>query len=75
MFGHMVYSLDEPGPSIETSGPHEEFFNSDFGIWMGGFFAYGLCIPICVHEVCRALILRKNIVVNLSSLWHDLDMR
>ena len=32
IFGHPVYSLDGPGPSVEVSGPHEEFFNSDFGI-------------------------------------------
>ena len=28
MFGHSVYSLYGPGPSISLSGPHEESFNS-----------------------------------------------
>ena len=36
MFGHPVYLLDEPGPSISVSGPHEEFFNSAFALWIGG---------------------------------------
>ena len=36
MFGHLVYSLDGPGTLIAASGPHEEFFNSSFGIWIGG---------------------------------------
>ena len=32
IFFRMAYSLDGAGPLIELSGPHEEFFNSDFGI-------------------------------------------
>ena len=36
MFGHTVYSLDGPGPSMAVSGPHEEFFNSSFVICIGG---------------------------------------
>ena len=36
MFVHPAYSMDGTGPSIVVSGPHEEFFNSDFGIWIGG---------------------------------------
>ena len=36
MFGQLVYLLDRPGLSIAVSGPHEEFFNSDFAIWIGG---------------------------------------
>ena len=35
IFGHPVYSLNVPGQSMALSGPHEEFFNSDFGIWIG----------------------------------------
>ena len=41
MFVQLVYSLDELGPLIAISVPHENFFNSAFGIWMGGFFSYG----------------------------------
>ena len=41
MFGNPVYSLDGPGPPIAVSGPHEEFFNSDFALWIGGnIFSY-----------------------------------
>ena len=36
MFGHPVYLLDGPGPSIAVSCPHEEFFNSAFDLWIGG---------------------------------------
>ena len=36
IFGHPVYSLDGKGPSITVSGPHEEFFNSAFALWIGG---------------------------------------
>ena len=35
IFGHPVYSLDGPGPSMEVLGTHEEFFNSAFSIWIG----------------------------------------
>ena len=35
IFGHPVYSLDMPGPSMAVSGPYEEFFNSALGIWVG----------------------------------------
>ena len=38
MFGHLVYLVDGPGMLIEIAGPHEEFFNIDFGIWIGGMF-------------------------------------
>ena len=52
IFGHPVYSLDVPGPSIAVSGPHEDFFNSAFGIWIGGNnFSDGCCRPIRMHEV------------------------
>ena len=36
IFGHPLYSLDGPRISMEVSEPHEEFFNSAFGIWIGG---------------------------------------
>ena len=36
MFGHPVYLMDGPGPSIAVSVPHEEFFNSAFDLWVGG---------------------------------------
>ena len=36
IFGQLEYSLDVPGQPIEVSDPHEEFFNSAFGIWMVG---------------------------------------
>ena len=35
VFGHPEYSLDGTGPSIAVSGPHEEFFRSTLGIWIG----------------------------------------
>ena len=36
IFGHTLNLLDGPRISMEVSGPHEEFFNSAFGIWIGG---------------------------------------
>ena len=36
MFGHPVYFLDGPGPSTSVPGPHEEYFNSDFALWISG---------------------------------------
>ena len=36
MFGHPAYSMDGTGPFISVSVPHKEFFNSAFGIWIGG---------------------------------------
>ena len=35
-FFHPAYSMGGPGPSIVVSDPHKEFFNSNFGIWIGG---------------------------------------
>ena len=58
IFLHPVYSIDGPGPSIAISGPHEEFFNGDFDLWIGGnHFLDGCCRPIRMHEVRRALVL------------------
>ena len=51
MFGHPVYFLGGPGPSIAISGPHEEFFDSSFGIWIGGKYFLGeLFIPIRIRK-------------------------
>ena len=36
IIGHPENALDGPGPSISVSVLHEFFFNSAFGIWMGG---------------------------------------
>ena len=36
IFVQLEYSLDVPGPLIAISGPHEEFFNSAFWVWIGG---------------------------------------
>ena len=75
IFGHPVYSLDRPGQSMAVSGPHEEFFNSAFGIWIGGFFPDGFCRPIRMHEVCRALVLRHHRSEQMSILRHEIAIR
>ena len=36
MFGHPVYFLDGPGPSIGVSVLYEDLLNSDFDLWIGG---------------------------------------
>ena len=36
IFGHPEHSLDRQGQLIAVSIPHEAFFNSTFGIWIGG---------------------------------------
>ena len=73
---HPVYSLDWPGPSMEVSGPHEEFFNIDFAIWIGGkTFSDGCCRPIRMHKVWRALGLIQNRVKQLSIMGHKEAMR
>ena len=76
MFGNPVYSLDGPGPSIAVSGLHEEFFNGDLGIWIGGkHSSEGFCIPIMMQEVGRALVLRQIRLEQLSILHQELSMR
>ena len=35
MFSHPKYSMDGTGMSIAVSCPHEEVFNSSFGVWLG----------------------------------------
>ena len=73
---YMSYSMDGPGPSIGVSGTHEEFFLSDFGIWMGRkHYSYGCCRPIRMHKVWKTLVLRKNIVEHMSILRHEVAMR
>ena len=59
MFGHPAYFPDGPGPYIEVSGPHENVFNSGFGIWIGGkHFSNGCCRSGRMHKLWRALGLR-----------------
>ena len=75
MFGNPVYLLDGPGPSISVSDPHEEFFNRDFALCIGWkHFSYGWCIPMRMHEVWKALLLRHIRVEQLSSLRQDVGM-
>ena len=48
--------LGGTGPSISVSGPHEEFFNSAFGIWIGGkYFPNGCCRKIRMQKVFEGL--------------------
>ena len=76
MFGYPVYSLDGPGTSIAVSGPHDKIFNSDFALWIGGKdFSDGLCIPIRIHKLRRALVLNQLRVEQLSSLRKEVNMR
>ena len=61
---------------IAVPGPHEEFFNSAFGIWLDGKqFSGGCCRPISMHEVWRSLGLSHNILEQLSTLRHEAAMR
>ena len=64
-FSLPVYSLDGPGPYIAISGPHEGFFNSVFGIWIGEENSDGCCITIGICEVWRALGLRQHRVEHM----------
>ena len=76
IFCHPVYSLNGPGPSMAVSGPHKEFSNSDFGIWMGEKnFSDDFCRPIRMHEFWRSLGLRQIRVEQLSSLQQEVAMR
>ena len=76
IFVNMANSLDGPGPLIAVSVPHEEFFNSYFGIFIGGKrFLDGSYRPIRMHKVCTALGLSQNRVEHISSLWQELSMR
>ena len=34
IFVHPACSLDGPGSPISVSDPHEEFYNSAFGVWI-----------------------------------------
>ena len=75
MFCHSEYLLDGPGSSIAVSGLHEEFFNSDFGVWIGGKNSGGCYRPIMIQKLWRALGLNQNRVEQLSSLRHEEAMR
>ena len=69
IFGNPVYFLYGTGMSIAVSVPHEEFFNSNFAIWIGGnTFSDGFFRPIRMHEVWRDLGLRKLRVEQISRL-------
>ena len=68
--------MDGPGPLMAVSGPHEEFFNSDFGIWIGGkHFSDSCCRTIRIHKVWSALVLRQHRVEYLSIMRHKVAMR
>ena len=59
MFGHPAYFLDGTGPSISVSGPHEDFFNSDTGVWIcGKNVLVGCCRTVSMHKLWKALGLR-----------------
>ena len=59
-----------------VSEPHEDFFNSAFGIWTGGkHIPDGFCRPIRMHKVWRALGLIQNRLKQLSIMGHKLAMR
>ena len=74
--GHPVYSLDRPGTLIVVSGPHDEFFNSYFGIWMSKkYFSYGCCRPIRMHEIWSAIGLCQHRVEQLPILRQEVGMR
>ena len=76
MFRHPAYFLEVTGSSIVLSGPNEEFFNSDFDLWVGvNHFSDGCCRPIRMHKLWRALGLSQLRVEQLSSLWKELAMR
>ena len=52
MVDHPVYFMEEIGPLIEISCPHEEFFNSAFGIWIGRkYFSDRCCRPTRMQEL------------------------
>ena len=73
---HPEYYMDVPGPSIALSGPHNEFFRSDFGTWIGiKHVLYGICRPFSIHKVWRALGLSKHIVEHLPSLQQEVTMK
>ena len=74
-FGYLSYSLDGPGPSIAILEPHGEFFNSDFGIWMGGkYFSDGCCRPIRIYKVWRYLGKRQHRAEQLPIMRHEENM-
>ena len=44
------------------------------GIWIGGKFSDGFCIPISIHEVCRSIGLFQNREKHLTSLCKEVEM-
>ena len=61
---------------MAVSGPHYEFFNSAFGIWIGGKkFSDGCCKLIRMQKLWRALGIRQQILEQLSILRHGVAMR
>ena len=75
MSGHPEYYLDGTGPSIAVSGPHEEFFNSAFGICLGRKrFSDGCCRQIRMHKVWKDIGLRHHRVEQMSIMIHEEDL-
>ena len=76
IYGHTAYYLDGPVPSIAVSVLCENFYNSDFRIWIGGKrFSDGCCITISMHEVWRDIRLRQKILKHMSILRHEAAMK
>ena len=61
---------------MAVSRPHEEFFNSAFGIWIVvNHVSDGFCRPIRMHKVWRTLVLRQQRAEQLSIMRHEVAMR
>ena len=76
IFGHPVYFLDRPGPSLIVSVPHEEFFITAFNLWIGGKNLLDeFCRPIMMHGVYRALGMIQFRVEHILSLLQEVSMR
>ena len=76
MFGNPVYSLDGSGPSMKVSVQHEAFFNSAFGICIGGkHVSDSFCRPTRMQEVWRSFGLRQHRMEQLSSLIQEIAIR
>ena len=67
--------MDGPGPSIVIPGPHEEFLNSDFGIYIGrNIFRWMLHTNSDARNM-EVLSTKHHRVEHMSRLRHKLDMR
>ena len=76
MFFCLEYYIYGTGPLIALSGPHEAFFNSAFGIWIGKkYFSDERCITTRMYKAWRYLGLKKHIVEHLSRLQHEVATR